>query len=91
MEIAVVEVSRIKENKDELTNKVQKMLKYQLGRGEEYATVDDIKVLGKTKSGKTRLRVSYSVSVRIPVGRDPETGIEEYEYDDESRTTDLDI
>lgn len=57
------------------------MLNYQLGRGEEYATIDDIKVLGKTKSGKTKLRVSYSLSVRIPVGRGLETGIEEYEYD----------
>ena len=91
MVIEMIKVIRIKENKDELINKVQKMLNYQLGRGEEYATVDDIKVLGKTKSGKTRLRVLYSVSVRIPVGRDPETGIEEYEYDDEFRTTDLDI
>lgn len=80
---------RIKESNNELIKRAQRALNYRLGRGEEYATVDDAKVVGKTDSGNDIVKVRYSVRVHIPVYRDPETGIIEYEDDEEYRTDNI--
>lgn len=79
----------IKESSNsELIKRAQRALNYRLGRGEEYATVDDAEIIGKTDSGDL-VRVTYSVRVHIPVWTDPETGITEYEDDYEYRTDDI--
>ena len=57
-----------------------------IGSGEEYADVESFKIVSNPGNGKTGdVEAEYSVSQRIPVGYDPETGRTEYDYDTEYR------
>lgn len=65
---------------------INEQLRYSLGSGEQYADVESFKVVSNPGNGQTGdVEAEYSVSMRIPVGYDYETGQTEYEYDTEYR------
>ena len=61
--------------------KIKSNLNHSLWSGETDRS--NVQFEGYDKHGN--IRVSYDVSVQIPVGVDPETGQQEYEYDTEYR------
>lgn len=75
-----------------LERQARDYLNHHLGYGEEYADVKDFHIAqNPTENGLADVDVEYEVRVRIPVGRDPETGVEEYEDDYEYRTKTLQL
>lgn len=65
---------------------INEQLRYSLGSGEQYADVESFKIVSNPGNGQTGdVEAEYSVSMKIPVGYDYETGQTEYEYDTEYR------
>lgn len=65
---------------------INEQLRYNLGSGEQYADVESFKIVSNPGNGQTGdVEAEYSVSMKIPVGYDYETGQTEYEYDTEYR------
>lgn len=83
--------SSVRSSKDYVGDKsvekqINEQLRYNLGSGEEYADVESFKIVSNPGNGKTGdVEAEYSVSQRIPVGYDLETGRTEYDYDTEYR------
>ena len=80
----------------EVLRQVNDQLRYRLGRGEEYATADpnSIRITSDARrnaQGFGTVVASYDVSVRVPVGVDPETGRLEMETDTETRTREFNV
>ena len=63
---------------DQVMRGARDLVRYNMPSGFESATVDDVVDLGNGNA-----RIEYHGSVRITYGRDPETGREEYGYEDE--------
>ena len=61
-------------------------MNYNLDPGMESA-----RVLNVTDLRTGKVRIDYSAEMRVPVGRDPETGREEYEYETEYGFRHVDI
>ena len=72
----------------EVERQIEDELNYRLAEGEEYAHVDSFRIISNPGDGRTGdVEAQYHVGVRIPLGRDPETGDMEYEYDTEYRSS----
>ena len=75
-----------------LREQANDFLRHHLGENESYADVESYEIISNPGNGYMGdVEVEYSVDVRIPVGRDPETGREEYETDTEYRKTTLQL
>lgn len=67
-------------------SQIEDELNHNLGDGEEYAQVDSFKIVSNPGDGDFGdVEAEYHVNVRIELGRNPETGDMEYEYDTEYR------
>ena len=67
-------------------SQIEDELNHNLGAGEEYAQVDSFKIVSNPGDGDFGdVEAEYHVNTRTPIGRDPETGDMEYEYDTEYR------
>ena len=70
-----------------IERQIRDILNYHLGEGEQYADVDSFDIISNPGNGDFGdVEAQYHVNVKIPVGRDPETGQMEYEYDTEYRS-----
>lgn len=66
---------------------INELLRYHLGYGEEYASVDDFTIVQTpTESGIADVEAEYSVSANMFVGYDLETGEALYESETDYRT-----
>lgn len=71
----------------EVESQIEDQLNYSLSSGEEDARVDSFRIISNPGNGRTGdVEAQYHVDVRVPVGRDPETGVMEYDYDTEYRS-----
>ena len=71
----------------EVERQIEDELNRFLAEGEEDARVDSFRIISNPGDGRMGdVEAEYHVDLRIPVGRDPETGDMEYEYETEYRT-----
>lgn len=83
---AAIKTGAGKIDQSKVTAAAKDYVTHHLYGSEEYATVDEAKVISLVdKDGYADVEVKYHTSIRIDLGVDPETGEHEYESDTEYR------